>query len=212
MKEHEDPCTSEVKKYIDEHQEFLNNTIVSTFLKDQDNYQLFVQTICYPSQANTKKLDDKFRAYYFNIRLTTFLSNTLHFNAINYDKKYKNVKMRNQLILDSPLTDDSEYTLKDVIEDKQQVSNLEAMFSNGRDYSLEDLVVDERLYQAIANLTENQKKILNLAYVHELSDTEIATVMKKTQQAVSKSHKKALKRLRRSLNETGYLGNGKGSG
>ncbi|WP_053217537.1 sigma-70 family RNA polymerase sigma factor [Virgibacillus senegalensis] len=203
MEEKEDPCTSEVKKYLEEHQEFFKNNIVSAFLKEKDNYQLFVQTICYPSHANTKKLDDKFRAYYFNIRLTTFLSNTLHFNAINYDKKYKNLKMRNQLILDSPLTDDSEYTLKDLIEDKQQNTSLEVVLSQGRNYSLEDMVVDEKLYHAITKLTENQKKILNLAYVHELSDTEIAGILKKSQQAVSKSHKKALKRLRRSLNETG---------
>ncbi|SDK27976.1 sigma-70 family RNA polymerase sigma factor [Sediminibacillus albus] len=201
VKEHEDPCESEVKKFIEKHQEFINNNIVSSFLKEKENYHLFVQTICYPTHLNVKKLDEKFRAYYFKIRLTTFLSNTLHFNAINYDKKYKNFKMRNQLILDSPLSDDSEYTLKDLIEDKQQDYKLDEELLEGKDYSIENLVVDEKLYEAIQSLTDNQKQILNLAYVHELTDTEIAKVLDKSQQAVSKSHKKALEQLKNSLDK-----------
>lgn len=49
--------------------------------------------------------------------------------------------------------------------------------------------------EAVIRLTDKQKEILYLAYVKRLTDTEIGIVLNKSQQAVSKTHKKALKNI-----------------
>ncbi|MGE7692079.1 sigma factor-like helix-turn-helix DNA-binding protein [Lysinibacillus sp. NPDC097214] len=51
------------------------------------------------------------------------------------------------------------------------------------------------LHNALNSLTKKQKEFINLAYVEELSDTEIGLKLNKTQQAVSKTHKKALENM-----------------
>ena len=49
---------------------------------------------------------------------------------------------------------------------------------------------------ALYSLTEKQKQIINLVYIKGFSDTEIGQLLNISQQAVSKTHKKALKNIR----------------
>lgn len=59
-----------------------------------------------------------------------------------------------------------------------------------------DHLTNYSLYIGIQQLTENQRQLLSLAYIYGYNDSEIATLLNKSQQAVSKCHKKVLKKLR----------------
>ncbi|GLY12625.1 sigma factor-like helix-turn-helix DNA-binding protein [Pseudobacillus badius] len=60
---------------------------------------------------------------------------------------------------------------------------------------IDDFIGDPILYQSLHTLTSKEKEIINLAYINNLSDVQIGKILNKSQQAVSKMHKKALKKI-----------------
>lgn len=171
----------------------LQNPIIKSFLEIQENRELLERAIHHPTKMSKQQLDDSFREFFFKIRFTSYLSNAIHFNAINYDKKIKLFLERNQPILDSPVKGREGEALLDVITPKDLQERQESCIDSS---NIEDHLTNDSLYKGIQQLTENQRQLLSLAYIFGLNDTEIASHLNISQQAVSKSHRKALKKLR----------------
>ncbi|WP_228027595.1 sigma factor-like helix-turn-helix DNA-binding protein [Bacillus fonticola] len=89
-------------------------------------------------------------------------------------------------------------TFKDQLIDPQSEVFLDHLLDGDQ---IEGYLEDPILLRAILTLTPKQKEVVNFAYLKGLSDTEIATVLNKTQQAVSKVHKKALEKMGAFLRE-----------
>ncbi|WP_397540311.1 sigma-70 family RNA polymerase sigma factor [Rummeliibacillus pycnus] len=179
-------------EFIQDNEEFLNNPVIKDFLSEKANYQLLKQSICHPTFQNKELLDQAFRGFYFNIRFTAYISSTLYFHAINLDKKISKVNYRFPLTLDKPVKEDSEMSLKDFAiyhEDFELKSD-----------NILDYITDPSIYKALQRLTSNQRNILYLVYIKGWTDSEVGSYLKKSQQAVSKSRNKAIKKLRRDLN------------
>lgn len=193
-------CSLEVDKFIRENQEFMNNVIVKSFLENEENMRLFISSICSTDNRKREKLDIKFKEFYFNIRFTTFISNTLYFNAVNYDKRYKKISKRHPLTVDKPLGDEDNSSFKDHIEDTNAEIKIEALLKS---LNIEDYVVDPILHRALQIVSAKQKEVLDLAYVKGLSDTEIGKLLGKSQQAISKLHKKALETIYNYIKDKG---------
>ena len=87
MKELFDHHTQSVEIYLDKLKKHLQNPIIKSFLEIPEHIVLLKEVRNQPTPELKKKLDDTFREFYFNIRFTTYLSQTIYFNAINYDKK-----------------------------------------------------------------------------------------------------------------------------
>lgn len=171
---------------------YIRNPIILSYLQTPEHYELWEIFTEKPTKENRKKLDKSFKEFFLKIKFTSYLSKTIYFNAINFDKKMNLQTMRNQLILDKPLSEDDSLTLADTIpanEDNVKVNSSK----------IEDHISDYLLYTALQELTENQRLLLSLAYVFEYSDSEIADMLGRSQQAVSKSHKNALKKLKNIL-------------
>jgi len=171
----------------------LQNPIIKSFLDIPENRELLNEVMNNPTNMSKQRLDDAFREFYFRIRFTSYLSKSIHFNAINYDKKRKLFQDRNQLILDKRSREDEGAALIDLISSKEWQEGQDVCSDSS---SIEDHLTSESLFQGIQRLTKNQRHLLSLAYVYGLNDSEIAMYLCKSQQAVSKSHKKALKKLR----------------
>ncbi|MEK4539167.1 sigma factor-like helix-turn-helix DNA-binding protein [Peribacillus sp. FSL K6-1552] len=191
--ENEEDCCCEFVSFIKTNEDFLNNPVIKGFLSKKDNYRLFKQSICHPTQQNQELLDQAFQAFYFYVRFTAYVSSTLYFHGINLDKKFQKVNNRFPLTLDQPVNDDSEVSLKDLVRHNE---DFEIESENILDY-----IIDPNLYKGIQNITPNQKRILYLVYIKNFTDSEVGILLKKTQQAVSKSRNKALIKLRRYMNE-----------
>ncbi|WP_075618775.1 sigma factor-like helix-turn-helix DNA-binding protein [Paenisporosarcina indica] len=182
-----------IDRYLEKIEKHLQNPIIKSFFEAPGNLDLLKEVIDNPTDLLKKKLDDTFREFYFKIRFTTYLSQAIYFNAINFDKKIKLFSERNLTILDKPLKGDHEGTLIDVLssaewKDKQDV------FPASSDIS--DHLTSDSLFYGAQLLTDNQRQLLSLAYIYGLNDSEIAVYLNKSQQAVSRSHKKALSKLR----------------
>ena len=182
-----------VENYLSKFEKHLQNPVIKSFLEIPENMGLLEEVINNPTNLSKKKLDDTFREYYFKIRFTNYLSTAIYFNAINYDKKVNLFLERNKTILDGQLNDGDSVTLIDYLASKEWQEGQEVWIDST---NIADHLTSYTLFNAIQLLTENQRQLLNLAYIYDLNDSEIAIYLNKSQQAVSRSHKKALKKLR----------------
>lgn len=188
-----------IRHFETENSEFLNNSLVVSFLNTPLHKEVYLETIINPIPENMKKLDILFKNYYFNIRFTSYISTTLKFNSINYDKRAKLIQARFLTTLDAAINpiEGEATTFRDLVADENAEKIFEIAISNG---SLEQQITSPLLHDAYKILTAKQKEIINLAYVEGLNDTEIGMILNKTQQAVSKAHKKALEKMLNYIN------------
>ena len=100
---------------------------------------------------------------------------------------------RYKLILDRPLKEDGELTFLDLLSSSESMENTDIFIASS---TIGDHLTSYEIFHAIQSLTENQQQVLSLAYIYGLNDSEIAESLNKTQQAVSKSHTKALRKIR----------------
>jgi RNA polymerase sigma factor (sigma-70 family) len=187
--------SSSVENYLNKFEKHLQNPVIKAFLDIPENMELLVDVINNPTNLSKKKLDDKFREFYFKIRFTNYLSQAIYFNAINYDKKVNLFLERNKSILDCQLKD-GDVTLLDYLASKEWQEGQEVYIDSS---NISDHLTSYSLFKAIQLLTENQRQLLSLAYIYGLNDSEIAIYLNKSQQAVSRSHRKALKRLKEKI-------------
>lgn len=185
----------QLEKFQAENSELLQNDLVISFLKSPLNQEVYKEAIINPTPENKQKLDMRFKQFYFKIRFISHISTTLKFNSINYDKRQRLLKSRFPAILDAPLnSEEGEGTTLDVIAN-------EATFNSSMDLYLSDDIIDhvshQLLYEALQTLTDKQKQIINMVYIKGLSDTEISFLLNKSQQAISKTHKRALANIKK---------------
>ncbi|MBA2871543.1 RNA polymerase sigma factor (sigma-70 family) [Anoxybacillus calidus] len=195
-------CIQEIEIFKKQNKEFLENPIIKSFLKNEKNWKLFLEVICNPTDENKELLDKEFKKFYFGIRFTAFISTALYFNAVNFDKRYRKMLNRYTLTVDKPLKEEEDISFKDMITDSEAEIQIEWIIQSD---DIKDYIADPVLYEAILTLSDKQREVINLAYVKGLSDTEISKVLNKSQQAISKTRKKALKNIYNFINEKGEI-------
>ena len=135
-----------------------------------------------------------FKHFYFKIRFISHISTTLKFNSINYDKRLKVIQSRFTSTLNAPInTDGGEETFLDLLAAEESYLILDEIVLEDE---INEHVTCPLMNDALYSLTEKQKQIINLVYIKGFSDTEIGQLLNISQQAVSKTHKKALKNIR----------------
>ncbi|MCL6587906.1 MAG: sigma-70 family RNA polymerase sigma factor [Anoxybacillus sp.] len=196
-------CKQKIEEFKEENKDFLENPVVKSFLMEEKNQKLLVEVICDPTEENQKLLDNEFKKFYFDIRFTSYISMVLYFNAINFDKRYRKMLKRHPLTVDQPIKNDTSNTsFNAMLVDVETEIQVEDIL---RSDNIEDYITNPVLYEAIQSLTEKQKEVISLAYVKGLTDTEISKVLNKSQQAVSKIHKAALKSICKFIEKKGGL-------
>jgi RNA polymerase sigma factor (sigma-70 family) len=200
MENNNDDCRL-LKSYLKKHNVNVKNPIIVGFLDNQDNRINLLNYIKNNTPENRTLVDEAFKRYYFKAKFTNYLSQTIYFNAINYDKRHRLNSKRNQLILDKPLGDSETETILNNVD--PSIPPIELNINDSP--RIEDHISDCNLYEAINKLTNNQKQILSLSYVYGYNDSEIAKILNKSQQAVSKSHKRSLEQLQMLIEERRVL-------
>ncbi|AMA74441.1 MULTISPECIES: sigma-70 family RNA polymerase sigma factor [Aneurinibacillus] len=191
----------DVVQFINDHPILLSNPILKNFLKEKKNLLLFIQAVSSSTKESKKKLDKSFKNYYLKIRLVNFMSKLLYYSAIDYDKKIRKHNQRYLLILDKPVqnaSQDDEITIVDLIPSNEQPFDGQIIEKNN---VLEEIISDPLLSKAIKRLTPKEKLIIELAYVHAMSDRTIAKKLCISHQAVSKTRKRAIAKIRSYMEE-----------
>lgn len=118
-------------------------------------------------------------------RFVKYMANLIHYNSINYDKK------RRVMVNRFPLTLDNDECPESIV--------MSAYDPEAIPPDLKDHISDASLFQAYTKLTEQQQRILSLAYVQGLNDRKIAKVLGGSQQNISKLRLNSLRKLKRLL-------------
>lgn len=194
MKEREGDCKEAYREFQKQHSKFLRQPIVRSFLRDKNHYELVQQAVCSPTKENRQRVDEAFQSFDRSVKTLTYLSNLIHFNAINFDKTMKKHYNREILTLDQPLQEENGNegaTYKDMLSHPSTEMTEEIACETIADY-----VSNPQLYQAIQRLTSKQQSILTHRYVRGLQNKEIAELIGSSPQNVSKLHKRALQKLK----------------
>ncbi|TGB01310.1 sigma-70 family RNA polymerase sigma factor [Halobacillus salinus] len=181
-----------VRHFFDKFPDLKGNQAVETFIRMPEHREVIEEYLRNPIENNRLALDQTFKAYYFDVRFTSYVSTSLYFQSVNFDKRARRFAGRNALTLDQPIGDGEGTTFKDQIADPNGEYFL-------KEDNLEACVEDEKLIKALATLTDRQRRILNLAYFKQWSDTAIANEFDVTQQSISKSHRTALMKLKNEM-------------
>ncbi|UOQ49414.1 sigma-70 family RNA polymerase sigma factor [Gracilibacillus caseinilyticus] len=182
-------CTTELQRFVEENASLFEHKVVKNFLKDENHQQLLKDAICYPSKQHDVALDLAFKKYYFNARFTTYISKTFYFYALNFDKAHRTRNERYTLMMDKPMKEENGATFKELLEDTTVRVSLDEMINS---YCMEDHVESASLYEAVTKLSKKQKEVIDLYYVRAFSEKQIGRALNKSQQVVSKLHRKAL--------------------
>ncbi|MFD2680923.1 sigma-70 family RNA polymerase sigma factor [Bacillus seohaeanensis] len=192
-------CKGTLSDFKKENPRLMENKVMVSFLSRESNLKIFEKAICNSNSHSIRKLDQAFKEHYFILRFTSYLSTMIHFNSVNFDKKQRKNRERNLLTLDQSQSENENSSLLELVPEETRDNLPEEAFEDSLG-KLEDIVSDTRLYDSLSCLTINQREILTLAYIHGLKDVEIAKILNKSQQAISKSHQKALNNIREFYN------------
>lgn len=175
--------------------EKLNEPIVTNFLKEDDNSEKFKAFIESPSHESKNALDSAFKSYYKRVKIIAYINKLIHYYSVDLDKKINKYHANQQLILDKPISESGNTTMKDTVPFHQHPILYPSQLP------LEELLEDLNLYKAWNSLSDKQKKVLTLKYQYNLKDIEIAETLSETKQVISYNHNKAIKILRRSIKD-----------
>lgn len=183
-------------EFVSRHEHHLANPVIKGFLNHENDYNLFVQAVCYPSPQNCDRLERAFQRFYIEIRLIHYLSKVLWRYAKDYRAKTNRRRSHYLLMLDRPVQSDepSGMTYKSQLPDWGNVNDPASSY--GHPPTLEESIENDQLFRGVRSLTQKQLKMLELYFLHDQSQKEIADAMGVSQQSVSKTMNHVFKKLK----------------
>lgn len=168
---------------------FVGNRLLETFLIETENKQLYNSYLEHSTALKREMLERRFKYHVKKIRIFSYFVKTLHFESKRFDMKIRKLANQNPLILDNA-ADESGRNLLDLIESDISFEKTQ------ESYTLEEIIEDKKLYSIVSALSDKQKVILELIYVKALHEETIASQLGITKQAVNKTKKTALNKIR----------------
>ena len=153
-----------------------------------------------PSSDKKEEIEKLFQTHVYKVQLLTYFSKILHFESQRFDKKIRHLHTTQPLILDKSMND-GETTLLDLIGESQASYEYQTPLIDSN--NLTSLFEDKLLHDIISQLSAKQKEILYLLYIEGLTETEIAHKLTITKQAVNKTKKQTLKKIRENYQQGG---------
>lgn len=193
--EHLSPqAEKELKKFQEKHRELFKNPLIRSFFKHSEHQHLLLNYLTQPGPASWKALDDAFRDYYTGVKIIHYLSQTLHWKAVQFDKQLRREAER------FPLTagGEDERGFPEDTETRKEMKWLEEPH-----LPLAEKIGDPGLLECWRKLTLRQKQVLHYHYSEGLSLTDTGRVLQITQQGASKIHQTALRQLKHCLQKKG---------
>ncbi|WP_058300705.1 sigma-70 family RNA polymerase sigma factor [Gorillibacterium timonense] len=184
-------------EYRSAHPALFDNSLISAFFDNDENAVLLGRAMGHPTPENRKELDRAFQRFFFGVRFTKYLGSMIRYSDIDYHRRRKKYESRNRLIFDSPLGEDSEMSMGDYLLTKLPESP--GCSASGSPEAFQAELDNPDLCEAFSKLTDRQKLVVTLSYSARERDTEIASRLNVSQQAVTKTRITALNKMRRGL-------------
>lgn len=161
--------------------------------EDGEFEELYLDYLLNPTHIKKERLNEIYKQFEKQIIALQYLRKMIFFEAKRFDKKVR--RASNHFSLDVEY--DENLTFIDVIKD----DNAETSFNNVFERELKEIFSDEELAREILSMTEKQKEVLHGLYVVALTEAVLAQQLGVTQQAISKTHKRIISRLKKVVDE-----------
>lgn len=138
-------------------------------------------------------MNETYKNFEKKLIVRAYLRKIIQFEAKRFDQKIRNREKQTSSI--DKVIDEDGNTISELLVDERTNSAYEKIWNK----DLNQIFLDEKLNRVVMNLTVKQRKVLYMVYVLELGEKEIGKQMNVTQQAVSKIHRAAIKKLRESV-------------
>ncbi|MED1559483.1 sigma-70 family RNA polymerase sigma factor [Bacillus paramycoides] len=186
--------SNQIEVFCSKYKEKMNEPIVRNFLKDKGNYAIFQEAILNPTHENKHLLNQVFAEYYRKVKIINYISKLVKYYSIDIEKRIHLNKQRNVLTLDASVNEDDENSIKmDVLSSSEEDLTYERFeLASG---NLKDHLNNDVLHKALEVLSDKQMKILNLIYMNDFTNKQVAEILKESEQTVSYNHKAALTKL-----------------
>ncbi|WP_183163872.1 sigma-70 family RNA polymerase sigma factor [Alteribacter keqinensis] len=185
-----------INRFRERHPAISDNPLFNSFLNDHTHRSLLTDVLKHPTDNNkAAALDRAFRDYFTGVRMINYLSQTLYWEAVSYDKKRRETSITFPLILDQPIKEEDSAVVETIEADER----VEDEVIEGEHLALHERIENPKLQKGLQKLTHRQQEVLQLIYGEEKTMTEAAHELGVSQQAVSKIHRSAIKKLKRSL-------------
>jgi RNA polymerase sigma factor (sigma-70 family) len=193
--------TKEGKIVYDERNErqLYKQELLKKFLAIREHQEVWHKFTRDPSPQYEQLLNKAFRKFIFQVRFLKYISTSIRYAAIDFDKRLNRIRNREQLILDQPLEDEERNLLNERwLKTNDQIVE-ESFFAISMNFV--EAIEDPLIYRALRSLTDRQKLIVTLSFVLKYQDKEIADLLGVSQQSVSKTKKVAIVKIRKYLLE-----------
>ncbi|MED1042463.1 sigma-70 family RNA polymerase sigma factor [Bacillus mycoides] len=186
--------SNQIEAFCSKYKEKMNEPIVRNFLRDKGNYAIFQEAILNPTHENIHLLNQAFADYYRKVKIINYISKLVKYYSIDIEKRIHLNKKRNVLTLDASINEDDENSIKmDVLSSSEEdltYENFEMASGNLKEHLNNDV-----LHKALEVLSDKQMKILNLIYMNDFTNKQVAEILKESEQTISYNHKAALAKL-----------------
>ncbi|MBQ0140465.1 MAG: hypothetical protein KBT36_14365 [Kurthia sp.] len=167
----------------------INSPIFQSFIETSENEVLYLTYINNSSLANKENLEIAFATHAKQVFAVSYLKKLIYFESRRFDKKRREFEAKQPAILNANKEENTQ--LIDMIEDP----HADKLFQTKLETSIEEVLSDNVLIDAVLTLTNRQKDILFYYYVLNWSDPMIAKEFNVSQQAIAKTRKKALQKM-----------------
>ncbi|WP_252312615.1 sigma-70 family RNA polymerase sigma factor [Sinobaca sp. H24] len=192
------PCPA-METYLKNQHAVLDHPLIQSFLQENPHRQLLAEYACHSSSEAKEALDRAFHSFLSSIRLLQYVSKTIRWEAVQFDKKQR--RYTDKHVYHDGGNDYEESFLSHTAV-KEDLS-LEAQVAE-REVHLEKKIENKELYEGLSFLTPRQIEVLQLLYDKGLTTKEAAACLHITQQGVSKINRQALTKLKSCLERNSY--------
>lgn len=192
------PCPA-MEAYSKNQSAILEHPLIQSFLQENSHRKLLAEYVCRSSSESKEALDRAFHSFLSSIRLLQYVSKTIRWEAVQFDKKQR--RYTDKHVYHDGGNDYDENFLSPAA--GREGLSLEGQVTE-KEVHLEKKIESKELYEGLSFLTPRQIEVLQLLYDKGLTTKEAASCLHITQQGVSKINRQALTKLKSCLERTSY--------
>jgi len=184
-----------IERFYEVNKKSLQSGIVRDFLSVKGNEELLKLALIEGTEESKKNLDVRFKEFLLKLRVVKYISNLINYYTIDFDKRNNRRNSRFSLLLDTPHSNDTEENPTPLIDMMFSSKSSEDAYYESME-TLGEWIEDKGLYDIYNSLTDRQKSVLELIYLKDYSNKEVAEFYNVSPQNISSIHSRAIRKIR----------------
>ncbi|MFB4160207.1 hypothetical protein ACE1TF_10000 [Geomicrobium sp. JSM 1781026] len=179
----------------------INEPIMKSFLEKKENFDLLHIFLDYPNSDTEITFNETFRNHFYKAKLSMYLSKSIYFKSVEFDKKVRRYLNHFPLIADKTAEKKEKNKYIDNI-NRNDVS----VNSNHLDYHLLfrsndilDHITCPNLYRLMKKFSERQLLVLSLLYVGNYTKKEVSILLRVSPQYISNTERHCFNKIKGGL-------------